>query len=303
MSNTAISASNQTSLAAVYGAARGSRRHGGHGDKSSSGDNQEQGVNVLASLVQALTQAAGTQAPATTTAAAGTTSTAVTTATAGTTATPGTTATSSTSATSAASATGASGGTSGSSLVQDLQAFLHDLVHALRQASRSNQGSGSSPTTTGSAAATSTPVTANSTAATSSATPAASSTAAASTPAASSTTAAANTGAAAYGQSGIIAALQSLVKDLASSQEVTNTDSSSGLSPNTLSNLNTAFQKLISDLNGSASSTAGTSSGSTADSSESTAALQSFLTNFVQDLQNNGSNSPSYLGSSVNTTA
>jgi hypothetical protein len=43
-------------------------------------------------------------------------------------------------------------------------------------------------------------------------------------------------------------------------------------------------------------------SGSAA-ASQSTTALQSFLTNFLQDLQNNGANSLSPLGSSINTTA
>lgn len=72
MSTNAIStsgqaaASGQTNLAAVYGsaAARGSHRHGGHGGKGSSGDSSEQGITVLASLVQALTQAASTQSAA-----------------------------------------------------------------------------------------------------------------------------------------------------------------------------------------------------------------------------------------------
>lgn len=130
--------------------------------------------------------------------------------------------------------------------------------------------------------------------------------------------AAANTGAAAYGQGGIIAALKALVTDLANSQELSNTDSSSGLSSNTLSNLNTAFQKLIADLGGntaatdsssttgstgSTGSTASTASTAATDPSQSTVALQSFLSGFVQDLQNNGANSLSSLGSSVNTTA
>jgi hypothetical protein len=75
-----------------------------------------------------------------------------------------------------------------------------------------------------------------------------------------------------------------LVADLANSQELSNTDSSSGLSSNTLSNLNTAFQKLIADLGGNAA-TAGTGSGTSTASTASTAG------------------SPSYLGASLNTTA
>jgi len=90
------------------------------------------------------------------------------------------------------------------------------------------------------------------------------------------------------------------------------------LSSNALSNLNSAFEKLLGDLGGNASSAAGgtassvsgtasgtsspASSGSAA-ASQSTIALQSFLTSFLQDLQNNGANSFSPLGSSINTTA
>jgi hypothetical protein len=255
-------------------------------------------------MLQALTQAATTQSASTTASAASTTA-----------------------ATSAAAAANSTAGTSSSSstgsLVQDLQAFLHDLSQALRQVSRSSDGGAgnspgpvtatssggatSAPASTTTAAATSTPVSSIGTTAGSTAAPAGS-TGTAATPGA------ANTGVAAYGQGGIIAALQALVQDLAKSQEIGNTDSSSGLSANTLSNLNSAFQKLIGDLGGSTStdstsssgtSSAGssTSSGSAAVSNQSTAALQSFLTNFVQDLQNNAANSLSSLGSSVNTTA
>ncbi|HEY1314216.1 MAG TPA: hypothetical protein VGE92_10080, partial [Steroidobacteraceae bacterium] len=115
-----------------------------------------------------------------------------------------------------------------------------------------------------------------------------------------STTAGANTGIAAYADRGIIAALKSLVQDLGNSQLISSTDSSSSLSANTLSNLNSAFEKLIGDLGGSTSTSGGTSSTA---GSQSTAALQSFLTGFLQDLQNNGTQSLSALGSSVNTTA
>jgi hypothetical protein len=288
MSTNAISASHQTSLAALFGAAKGSPRHGDGNDRASFGDRQEQGINVLASLLQALIQAAGTQPKAATTSGATTASGAITASATATTAT-----TASTSST-----------TSGSSLVHDLQAFLHDLIHALRQEGRSHRhddddakppvpatpvSSGSSTST----ATTSTPAAAGPTVAPG-------------------TTTAANTGVAAYGQNGTISVLQALLKDLANSQEVSNTGSSSSLSSNTLSKLNSAFQRLIGDLNGSNASAAnsaiggansGTSGGPAAGSAQSTAALQSFLTNFVQDLQNNGANSPSPLGSSVNTTA
>jgi hypothetical protein len=50
--------------------------------------------------------------------------------------------------------------------------------------------------------------------------------------------------------------------------------------------------------------TGSTSGGSAAaGSGQSTSALQSFLTNFLQDLQSNAANSFNTLGSSVNTTA
>jgi hypothetical protein len=75
---------------------------------------------------------------------------------------------------------------------------------------------------------------------------------------------------AAYGQSGIISALQSLVQDLANTSSGTSGDSSSAAA---------------------------------AGSTQSTAALQSFLTNFVQDPQNNGADSLNSLGGVVNTTA
>jgi hypothetical protein len=129
-------------------------------------------------------------------------------------------------------------------------------------------------------------------------------------------TATTNPGVAAYAQGGIISALQALVKDLGNSQVISNSGSS-GLSSQVLSNLNSAFEKLLGDLGGDSSSagssasstgsstaTAGsTASGSATASTQSTAALQSFLTNFVQDLQNNGADAVSPLGSSVDTNA
>jgi len=95
--------------------------------------------------------------------------------------------------------------------------------------------------------------------------------------------------------------------------------SSSGLSSNTLSQLNSAFGKLIADLGGTQAGSSGTSaaaaaaasSSSTASGSSaagasaatsSTAALQSFLSNFLQDLQGQNS-STSTLGGTVNTAA
>jgi hypothetical protein len=122
-----------------------------------------------------------------------------------------------------------------------------------------------------------------------------------------------------YAQQGIISALQSLVKDLSNSQVVSGT-SGSGLNSSTLSTLNTAFTQLISDLGGNtpASTTAGTATAatggaaatagsgtavSTSTGSTGTAALQSFLSQFLQDLQSNGGTSSGALGGTVNTTA
>jgi hypothetical protein len=272
MSTNPISSSSQTNLAAILGSANRPHRHGGGG-----GDRE--GINLLASLLQALTQAvsAGATATATATGATAETNTATTD---GTTAAAGTT---------AATATGST--TSGTSLAQDLQAFLHDLFHALRDAGRPSHGGGyasaprpvTTPSPTGAIAA-----------------PAATSNGIATAAA----SAAGTTGVGAYGQRSIISALRALVQDLSNSQVLSTTGSSSSLSSNALSNLNSAFEKLIGDL-GASTSTAGSStvSGSAAASGQSTSALQSFLTNFMQDLQSNGTNSLSSLGSSVNTTA
>src|SRR5271165_5627849 len=304
MSTNAISASNQTSLAALFGAAKESPRQGDRGNGASFGERQDQGVTVLASLLQALIQAAGTQPAAATTPGASAAATTVTTATTATASSPPTTGTGSAASTSTSSAPSAS------TLVQDLQAFLHDLIHALRQTGHTHRHDDddakppvpTTPVNTGSSTSTAT-----------TSTPGATTTAAA-------TTASANTGVAAYGQRGIIASLLALVKDLGNSQVIGDTGSSTSLSSNVLSSLNSAFEKLIGDLNGgrtnvastanaassanaAGSANGGTSSGSASGSAQSTAALQSFLTNFVQDLQNNGANSLSPLGSSVNTTA
>ncbi|HSY94392.1 MAG TPA: hypothetical protein VK793_02170 [Steroidobacteraceae bacterium] len=205
--------------------------------------------------------------------------------------------------------------------MSDLQSFLHDLFSALRQAGRSGHGGREhehwhervpAASTTSAAPATTAPGTPGG--APIPATTAPSSTAPSTTTTAPST--AANPGIGAYGQRGIIAELNALVQDLSG------TNSASGVSPRLLSNLNSAFEKLISDLKGASSAASSTSSASTSStgstspavgtasstaaagtSDQSTAALQSFLTNFAQDLKNNGANSFSPLGSSVNTTA
>jgi hypothetical protein len=273
MSTNPISASSQSNLAASLGSANRPHRHGGGGS--------DQGITLLASLLQALTQAVSAGATATGTTAA--TNTAITD---GATAAAGTT---------AATATGST--TSGTSLAQDLQAFLHDLFHALRHAGQPSHGGGyaSAPR----------PVTTPSpTSAIAAPTATGNGIATAATAATAATSAAGNTGIGAYGQRSIISALRALVQDLSNSQVLSTTGSSSSLSSNALSNLNSAFEKLIGDL-GASTSTAGssTASGSAAASGQSTSALQSFLTNFMRDLQSNGTNSLSSLGSSVDTTA
>ncbi|MGA2777386.1 MAG: hypothetical protein ABSF94_07490 [Steroidobacteraceae bacterium] len=124
-----------------------------------------------------------------------------------------------------------------------------------------------------------------------------------------------------YGQQGLIGALQALVKDLTNSQIVTST-TGSNLSSNAISTLNTAFTQLISALGGNtaasspssttaatastpaSTTTAASTAGTTTAASSGTAALQSFLTNLLSDLQNNGgSTSLTALGGTVNTTA
>lgn len=218
MSTNTVSASSQavssgqTNLAAVYGsaAARGPHRRGGQGGKGSSGNGSE-GFTVLASLVQALTQAAGARSAAAAP-AAGTTDTTGAAATAGASAAAGSAPAGTTSSASTNSRTPAT------SLAQDLQAFLHDLVQALRQASQTGHGRGIAGTpgpvtTTSAATTTSAPATtgdgsivASAPATTGSGS--AGSNAAATAPVTSPATA--NTGAAAYGQSDIISALQAL---------------------------------------------------------------------------------------------
>src|ERR1700722_11715900 len=67
MSTNAISPSSQNNFAAIVGTPVRPHRHGGDGgDRNSSGDGNDQGINLLASLLQALTQAVS-GAPATTT--------------------------------------------------------------------------------------------------------------------------------------------------------------------------------------------------------------------------------------------
>jgi hypothetical protein len=102
-----------------------------------------------------------------------------------------------------------------------------------------------------------------------------------------------------------------LIQDISNSEIVGSTSSASGtpsnLSASAISDLSSAFTKLIGDLGGSTSSTSAAASGSSTSGSSSTqtgtAALQSFLTSFLQDLQNNGNTSTSNQGNLINTLA
>jgi hypothetical protein len=270
MSTNAISGSNQLSLSTLFSGVRVSQRHQDDDGHTNSSGGNEQGITLLASLLQALTQAATAQpAPAAPPAAAP----------------------ASPPAASAAPATGTSSAPS-TSLVQDLQAFLHDLFYALRHANREDHGGRivdpRGPAVTTSGATSSPPATDTTPAPTPPAT----------APVTPPVTTPPATGNVHYRHHGIISALQALIQDLGSAQTTGGSGGSSpGSTSTALTRLNSAFVKLIGDLGGS------TSSGPAAGSSQSTSALQSFLTNFLQDLQNNASNSLNPLGSSVNTTA
>jgi hypothetical protein len=255
MSTNPISASSHSNVAAIFATANKPQRHGGGGEdggRASSDDGTDRGITLLASLLQALTQAVSAAAASVTTAsAAGAASNTATSAADATTA--------------AAAATAATGAPrSGTSLPQDLQTFLHDLFHALRDAGRPSHNGGyaiaprpvTRPSPAGSIRA---PLATGNGIATTA------------TNATNATNAAGNTGGGTYGQRSIIPALHALVQDLSNSQVL-----SAGSS---------------------------TASGPAAATGQSTSALQSFLTNFLQDLQNTGAPSLSSLGSSVNTTA
>jgi hypothetical protein len=265
MSTNAVSASNQINLSALLGSPKVSQRHSDDRERESSGGNP-QGITLLASLLQALVQAATSQPASAATPAAGTPAPS----------TPPATGAAAPPATSAAPS---------ATLVQDLQAFLHDLFRALRHANRESDGDrivdprGPATPTSGTAATPPAPAP----------TPV---TAPAPTP-----VTAASTVTAHYRHHGIIYALQGLIRDLGASQAPDSTGSPSGASSTALTKLNAAFVKLLGDLTGSASG------GSAAGSGQSTSALQSFLTNFLQDLQSNASVTFNTLGSSVNTTA
>lgn len=241
----------------------GRQRDHDDGRGSRAGGIQGAGGSLFSALLQALTQAAGLQAPANT----------------GGSGTGGT------------SGTGSSTGTGtapGGNVAQDLHSFLHDLFGALRQASQlagagSTSGTGGSSDTTGSSGS-------------------------------AGTGNAGVQGAAQYGVQGIISAVQALLTELAAVQALNTGQGTSAPIPGSavLTNLNNAFNKLVSDLQSgasasgtgsSASTGASTSATTTSGTSGGTTALQAFLTNLLSDLQAGNTTSSSTLGSNVNTSA
>jgi len=323
MSTSAIAASSTNIVSSVIGVERPLlRQPSGYGD-SNSGSAPVQGSRLFTALFDALTQfvAAHQAAPAAATAASSATSAATVPAAAAATASsattsPAATVSTATSTPSPASTSSASSSTPASSLGTDLQAFLHDLFSALRQAggAREHAGHGfgrarddwradATPATpvsdtqpAANAAAPPAAVTSTSTASTAAA-PVAASTPATSSAAPVAATSSSST--AAYGRFGIAAELDALIKDLSNSQVVSATSTAAGtpanLSSSALANLNSAFTKLISDLGGTTS---------TASSPQSdTASLQAFLSSLLQNLQGGASNSLSSLGNGVNVSA
>jgi hypothetical protein len=279
------------------------------------------GGTLFSALLAALTQFVLDNPASAGTTAAGTTA-------------PSTAAATSSAAAASSSATTSSSGTSSSSLSADLQTFLHDLSQALRQAGGSRHGhhhdgsraepaesdstptaptAASTPTNAATGAGTAIPTTAATGAgagaaatAASTATTSASAPTAVTTPTTTAgttpvttpvTTAAATAGAgfssrgiAHYGQHSVISELKTLISDLSNGQgagTAAAASATSNSSSTALSNLATAFSKLISDLGGAQSPTA---------------ALQSFLSSFLQDLQNGGGSSNT-RGNAVNVSA
>jgi hypothetical protein len=297
MSTSAIAASSTNIVSSVIGVERPlSRQPSGDGE-SNSGSAPVQGGRLFTALFDALTQfvAEHQAAPAATTAA--TASTVIS--------TP-----------SPASTNSASSSTPASSLGTDLQAFLHDLFSALRQAggSREHAGHGSGrarddwradatpavPVSTQQSA--SNGASSGSSAASSAPTAAATSTSTTTSTASTAATPAAASSAsstAAYGRFGIAAELNALIKDLSNSQVVSATSTAAGTSANlsssALANLNSAFTKLITDLGGTTSTASSPQSG--------TASLQTFLSSLLQNLQSGAGNSLTPLGNGVNVSA
>jgi hypothetical protein len=217
-------------------------------------------------------------------------------------------------------------------LPQDLHAFLHDLFRALRQEGHTRHEGDDSrhsqlPPAPISTTPVPTPVTTTSTGTiTTPGTTPVTTTPPATTPA-TPPTSGTGTSIAQYGHRGIIAELTALIKDLGNSGTTSGAASTpSRVSADTLANLNAAFAKLIGDFGGTASGAStgttavppatdpstpattvpagpATTPATTAGSHPDTAALQSFLTSFLQGLQGSSGSAAGTLGNGVNVTA
>jgi hypothetical protein len=277
-----ISSTAQPNTGTRFAALQNTPRSHGRDDDREGGS---QGLSLFSALLQALVSAAS-QANAAS----------ATTPTSSSTATSSTTAASSAGNTTTTATTPPS--TASNSLPQDLGAFLHDLFHALRHAGRQeSEGRHLEPlssATSGTTATTGTTTTTGTTA-TTGATATTGTTATAAGSGSTSSTATGDVAVNSYRDHGVIGALQQLIKDLTNSQVVSGASTGTaapGLSQNVVSNLNSAFQRLLADL-GSTSSTSGSQSDTTA--------LKSFLQGFLQDLQ--GGNTSSGTGNVINAAA
>jgi hypothetical protein len=289
MSTSAIAASITNTAASVMGIERPLTRQPSQYDDSNSG-NSVQGSRLFTALFDALTQFVTDNQTAPTASAPGAPSTDPVPAAA-----PAAPASTAASPLAAASSSGSSG-TAASSLGADLQAFLHDLFSALRQAGgerdHGEHGLGRARDDWRWAGAPAAPVSDTEPAATTGAT----ASAASATNSAPTAAAATTSSAAAFNRHGIAAELRALIKDLSNSQVASATSSAAGtpsnLSSSAITNLNAAFSKLIADLGGTASSA----------STPATASLQSFLSSLLQNLHGTD-NSLSPLGNGVNVSA
>jgi hypothetical protein len=189
----------------------------------------------------------------------------------------------------------------------DVQAFLHHLFGALRQAGTPPKGGVQSEITTapavspapGFAAAIATAPTFATTIA---APPFASTPTEPSVAASPESTAVGSDAASPYRRQDVVSALQYLVTNLDISRTIQGV-SGSGLSASTIASLNTSFTKLIGDLNGTGESGSSTAPRTVAASTiPGTAALQSFLSTFLQHLKNDQVSATNALGGTFNAT-
>jgi hypothetical protein len=189
----------------------------------------------------------------------------------------------------------------------DVQAFLHHLFGALRQAGAPPTGAVESEITTTPAVSPAPGFAAAIAAAPTFATPIAAAPFA-STPTETSvagspeSTVVGSDAASPYRQQDVVSALQYLVTNLDISQAIEGV-SGSGLSASTIASLNTSFTKLIGDLNGAGEAGSSTAPRTAATSTiPETAALQSFLSTFLQHLKINQVSATNALGGTVNAT-